>query len=61
MNSVSFITLTNKAYVPLTLNCIRSLEMINTSQKLCCYCIDNESFMQLTDNYDPSLVYGTRY
>jgi hypothetical protein len=57
MNSVSFITLTNKAYVPLTLNCIRSLEMINTSQKLCCYCIDKDSFLQLTDNYDPSLVY----
>ena len=43
MDSIKFITLTNNGYIDYTLNCLKSLELIDFQQPLHCYAIDQEA------------------
>ena len=54
---ITFISLTNKGYIPFTLNCIESLKLINSEYKLNCYCIDVDSYNILNECYDNDLVH----
>ncbi len=42
LNSVNFVTLTNNGYLDYTLNCLKSLELIDFQKPLHCYAIDQE-------------------
>ena len=41
---MEFITLTNSGYIGYTLNCLKSLENINSPLRLHCYCIGKEGY-----------------
>lgn len=56
MNTISFITLSNSGYIPLTLNCIESLKKINCEYPLQCYCIDNNCYEILKQKYNNKYV-----
>ena len=43
LNSVKFVTLTNNGYIDYTLNCLKSLELINFQKPLHCYTLGEES------------------
>lgn len=58
MENFIFITLTNRDYVELTLNCLKSLENINSKYELKCYCIDNDAFNLLKNKTNVSKVPG---
>lgn len=54
---VKFITLTNDGYIDYTLNCLKSLDLINSEYKLNCFCIGNECYNKLKDNkYNSTLL-----
>jgi hypothetical protein len=56
-SSVTFITLTNTGYVDYTKNCLISLEKINCTYPLQCYCIGKEGYNTLKNNgYDCHLI-----
>lgn len=46
---IMFITLTNNGYIDYTLNCLKSLESINSDISLNCYCIGKDSFNKLQE------------
>ena len=56
MENISFITLTNKGYINFTRNCIKSLENINFPKILKVYCIDNECYDTLSQEYEHTLL-----
>ena len=47
MDSIKFITLTNNGYIDYTLNCLKSLELIDFQQPLHCYAIGEECYNTL--------------
>ncbi len=51
-DSVKFITLTNDGYLDFTLNCLKSLDLIDFKQKSHCFAIGEKSYMKLkSKNY----------
>ena len=56
-NDVAFITLTNSGYIDYTLNCLKSLDRINTKLNLQCYCIGNKGYnVLLNEGYTCHLI-----
>lgn len=47
--SIAFITLTNNGYIDYTLNCLKSLEQINSPVLPVCYCVGEEAYKTLHD------------
>jgi hypothetical protein len=47
--SIAFITLTNNGYIDYTLNCLKSLEKINSSVLPICYCVGEYAHKTLQD------------
>ena len=57
LEEIKFITLTNSGYINYTLNCLESLEKINSSVELHSYCIGKEGYNILKDKgYSCSLI-----
>ena len=55
--NVAFITLTNSGYIDYTLNCLKSLDMIEFPKPLHCYCIGEEGYNKLKEKgYTCSLL-----
>ena len=46
---IAFITLTNNGYIDYTLNCLKSLEKINSSVLPVCYCVGEQAHKTLLD------------
>ena len=56
-SKTAFITLTNSGYINYTLNCLKSLEKINTKINLQCYCIGVDGYNNLKNNgYECNLI-----
>ena len=54
---IRFITLTNSGYIDYTLNCLKSLENIQTKIDMYCYCIGKEGVNRLKKNgYNCELI-----
>jgi len=47
--NIAFITLTNNGYIDYTLNCLKSLEKINSPVLPVCYCVGEEAYKTLND------------
>lgn len=56
-DKLSFITVTNSGYINMTLNCLKSLEMLNINLKLKIYCLDQECYDKLKNKYDNVILY----
>ena len=56
-NELSFITVTNSAYVNMTLNCIKSLNMLNIKITLKVFCLDQNAFELLKSKHDQVFLY----
>jgi hypothetical protein len=50
LDNIAFITLTNNGYTEYTLNCLKSLDIINCKVPLIAYCIGNECFEKLSQS-----------
>ncbi len=56
MDTVKFITLTNNGYIDYTLNCLKSLELIDFQKSLYCYTLGKESHNILQKNGYKSIL-----
>lgn len=59
MQSIKFITLTNNGYIDYTLNCLKSLELINFEKQLYCYSIGEECHKILQSKGYNSILLNT--
>lgn len=57
INKVKFITITNDGYIDYTINCLKSLELINFKKDLYCYSIGNKAHkILLSKGYKSELI-----
>lgn len=55
--SIKFITLTNTGYIDYTINCLKSLNNINSELNLNCYCIGKDGYNKLKNaGYNVELI-----